>query len=269
MAFDTTDIIDQEAVREQVYAITEENLVFRQAFRQISTSGVSNDTIKVTVPNDELAEPDVIAEGGEYPYDEEGYSQVEIGREKVGQVIPVHDEAQMDSVFDVVADLTERQARKMAEALDKKAFAELDGNVGSTVGDDGGTLAWSEIVTGRRNLQSGGYSPDLLILDPYAWEDLLNDSEFNRATSLGDDMATTGDLPRVAGLQPVVSNVSGTIAQHDAYLVDTTMYGYEADWSAVETDTFRDDYHDTDMLKIRTFRGWKAVDPQAAVKVQG
>jgi hypothetical protein len=268
MAFDTTDIIDQEAVRSQVYEITQENLVFRQAFRRINASNYSNDTIKVPIPNDELGEPDTIAEGGEYPYDEEGYDTVSISREKVGQMIPITDEAEMDSLFDVVRDMTERQGRKMAEGLDHKAFLELDNNLAGTVGDDQGTLAWAEIVEGRRSLMNTGYNADLLILDSYAWEDLMNDSEFNRATNVGDQMATSGNLPQVAGLNPVVSN-SGDMAQHDAYLVDTSYYGYEATWSAVETDMIRDDFHDTDFIKIRSFKGWEAIDSDAAYKVQG
>jgi len=270
MAFDTTDIIDQEAVRSQVEAITQEDLVFREAFRQITTAGTANDTIKIPVVNDELSRPETIEEGGEYPYDEEGYSTVAISREKIGQMVPITDEAEMDNIFDVVADMTERQARKLAEELDRRAHDVLSSNLNATTaGDNGDTLAWTEVVEGRRILQDAGYDPDLLIIDPNGWEDLLNDSEFNRATGVGDQMATDGELPSVAGLDAVVSNHDGTIGDHDAYLVDTSYYGYEATWQAADTETFREEKHDTEFLKIRTFRGWTAVDSDAAVHVQG
>jgi len=271
MPFQTADAITEEAVRNRVEEIAQENLQYRRAFRQVETPDSVGSTWEIPQPDDTIGEPDEISPGGEYPATEEDYTKISINREKIGMRMDFLDEAVMDNTsFDVIADQVNRAGRQMREKLDGKAFSELDNNLNtsSPVGDDGGTLAFDELTTGLRTLRDSGYSPDLWILDAHAEEDLLSDSNFNRATEQGDAVVEEGQIARMLGADVVVEN-TGDAADHDAYLVDTDFYGYEAVWTGMETEAERDFDTDTEKRKIRTFRGWKAIDSGAAIKIQG
>lgn len=247
MPFSQSDVIDQESVRARVEQIAEENLVFRQVFRQTPAPDDAGDSFKIPVPNDALGEPEDLDELEEYPHDEEGYTKVPINRQKVGQVVPISDEAQMDNLFDVQADHIDRMAGKMQEGLDSRAFDVLDANLNATVeGDDAGDLTYAEITAGLRVGRSDGYNPDTLIIESEGEEALLNDNNFNRATTAGDSVVRDGVIARAAGMDVTVSN-TGDMAAHDAYVVDTDFYGYEGVWSGVETDTFRGDMNDVEI----------------------
>lgn len=269
MPFSESDVIDQESVRARVEQIAEENLQFRQVFRQVPAPPDAGDNFKIPVPDDTLGEPEDIKELEEYPHDEEGYTKVQIDRQKIGQVVPISDEAQMDNLFDVQADHIDRMGRKLQEGLDGRAFEVLDANLNATTaGSDADDLTFAEVTEGLRVARADGYNPDTLIIDSFGEEDLLNDNNFNRATQSGDSVVRNGVIARAAGMNVVVSN-TGDMTQHDAYVVDSDFYGYEGVWSDVETDTFREDMSDVDYLKIRVFRGWQTTDASAAVKVLG
>lgn len=271
MPFDTSDAITEEAVRNRVEEIVQENLQYRRVFRQVEVPDGTGDTWTIPQPDDTIGEPTTIEPGTEYPATEEDYSKIDILRAKHGMRIDFLDEAVMDNTsFDVIADQVDRAGRQMREHLDGAAFSELDGNLNSSspVGDDGGSLAFAELTTGLRTLRDAGYSPDLWILDAHAEEDLLSDSNFNRATDQGDAVVEEGQIATMLGADVVVEN-TGDAADHDAYLVDTDFYGYEAVWTDMETESWRSENSDTEHRKIRTFRAWKAIDSEAAIKVQG
>lgn len=269
MVFTQEDVIDQETVRARVEQIAQENLQFRQAFRQIDAPADAGDSFKIPVPTDILGMPENLEELEEYPHDEEGYTKVEITREKIGQVVPISDEAEMDSIFDVVADHIDRMARKMQEKLNSEAYETLSNNVNATTaGNNDGTLAYSDVVNGLRVARSDGYNPDVLIIEAQGEEELLNDPNFTHATNAGDSVIRNGVIARVAGMDVVVSN-TGDMTNSNAFVVDSDYYGYEAAWSNIQTDRFREEMSDTDFLKIRAFRGWVATNASAAVLVQG
>lgn len=271
MPFSQSDAITQEVVRNRVEEIVQEDLQFRQAFRQTQVPDGTGETWKVVQPDDTIGDPDTIAPGSSYPGTEEDYSKIEIDREKYGLKMAFLDEGVMDNVtFDVIADQVDRAGRQMAEKLNTEAFSELDANLAteSPVGDDTGTLAYSELLDGKKELRADSYDPDIVILDPEAERDLQTDSSFNRATDQSDDLVRDGQIARVSGMDVVVSD-AGEMASHDAYLIDTDQYGYEAVWSGVESESWRDEDSDTEYRKIRTFRGFKAIDSEAAIQVQG
>lgn len=271
MPFDTSDALTEEAVRNRIEEVVQENLQYRQAFRQVQVPDGVGSTWKIPQPDDTIGEPTTIKPGADYPATEEDYSKISIDREKLGMRIDFLDEAVMDNTsFDVIADQVDRAGRQMREKLDSQAFTELDNNLNSSsaVGDNGGTLAFGELTTALRTLRDDGYSPDLWILDAHAEEDLLSDSNFNRATQQGDAVVEEGQIGRMLGAPVVVEN-TGDASDHDAYLVDTDFYGYEAVWTGMETESWRSEENDTEHRKIRTFRQWKAIDTEAAIKIQG
>lgn len=271
MPFDTGDAITAEVVRNRVEEIAQENLQYRQVFRQVQVPDGVGDTWTIPRPDDTIGEPTTIEPGADYPATEEDYDKILIEREKIGMRMDFLDEAVMDNTsFDVIADQVDRAGRQMREKLDSKAFAELDVNLNANgpIGDGTGTLAFGELTTALRTLRDDNYSPDTVILDAHAEEDLLSDQNFNRATEQGDAVVEEGRIGRLLGMDVVVEN-TGDAADHDAYLVDSDFYGYEAVWSGMETEADRDFDSDKEKRKIRTFRAYKAIDPEAAIKVQG
>lgn len=271
MPFNAADAITEEAVRNRVEEVAQENLQYRRAFREVPVPDGVGSTWKIPQPDDVIANPTTISAGADYPATEEDYSKVSIDRVKIGMRMDFLDEAIMDNTsFDVVADQVDRAGRQMREELDSQAFTELDNNLNSSsaVGDDGGSLAFAELTTALRTLRDDNYSPDLWILDAHAEEDLLSDSNFNRATDQGDAVVEEGQIARMLGADVVVEN-TGDAADHDAYLIDTDFYGYEAVWMGMETESWRSEENDTEHRKVRTFRAWKAIDSGAAIKIQG
>lgn len=271
MPFQTADAITEEVVRNRVEEVAQENLQYREAFRQVTVPDDVGSTWKIPQPDDVIGEPDTISPGADYPATEEGYSKVSIDREKIGMRMDFLDEAVMDNTsFDVIADQIDRAGRQMREKLDSLAFSELDGSLNSSspVGNDGGSLAFDELTTALRTLREDGYNPDLFILDALSEEDLLSDNNFNRATEQGDAVVEEGQIGTMLGADVVVEN-TGDAADHDAYLIDTDFYGYEAVWGGIETEADRDFDSDTEKRKIRTYRQFKAIDSGAGIKIQG
>lgn len=270
MAFNTSDVISVTQIRDRVHQIAEENLVFRRAFEQLPVPPGTDDNWSVPVDNDVLAEPSEVGEGSRYPTDEESYGKVTFERTKIGQAIPITDEAIMDNAFPIVARLVDKQGRKFREKLDGSAFTELDGNLNASSpgGDDDGTLSYDDVLEGKKILRGDGYNPNLLVVQEDGEEDLLTDSDFTRSTQLGDSVVQDGEIGRASGMEVVVSN-TGDLGANDAFIVDTTFYGGEAIWVDVEMEEVEDRLSDTTYLKARTFRDWKALDASAATKVTG
>lgn len=271
MPITVSDAVTEEAVRNRVEEVVQANLQYRQAFREVPVPDGVGETWNIPQPDDTIGEPATIPAGADYPSAEEDYSKIAITREKIGMVLDFLDEAVMENTsFDLVADQVDRAARQMREHLDGKAFTELDGNLNSSspAGGNAGSMAWADMVEGHRILRDAGYNTNLIVLDAHAEEDLLQVSEFNRATEQGDAVVEEGEIARMLGA-PVVVETTGDAAQHDAYMVDTRFYGYEAVWTPFETEAWRSESSDTEHRKLRTFRAWTAIDAEAAIKIQG
>lgn len=271
MTFKPADAVTEESVRNRIEEIVQEDLQFRQIFRQTRVPDGVGSTWKIPQPDDVIGDPDTITPGSSYPATEEDYSKVSINREKIGMKMRFLDEATMDNTsFDVISDQVDRAGRQMSEELNSRAFTELDGNLNSSspVGPDDGDLARDDYLQGLRTLRGDGYNPDTIVIEEHGEEDLLTDADFTRSTQMGDSTVREGQIARADGMNVVVSN-TGDISDADAYIVDSSFYGYEAVWTGVETEGWRDEDTDSEYRKIRTFRQWKAIDSGAAIKVQG
>lgn len=273
MTLKSSEVLTREAVRQRVEDIVQENLVFRQAFRPLDATGIDNDTFKIPRPKDTIAHPQAIPEGAEFPRDEEEYEKVSIDFTKYGFETAITREAMDDSMIDVAADHIDRQARQMAEFLNEVAFNELDANLNANgpaggVGDTA-ALEFDDLVDGKQKLRSDLYDPNLLVVNIQGETDLLNSNAFQRATDLGDNTVVEGAIGRVAGLDVIVSDY-GKMASNDgeAYMVDTDFYGYEAEREPIMTNDYDAPERQAEMMQIWTRRGWKAIDPAAAIRVQ-
>jgi len=264
-------VISQEAVEATVEERLQEMLVFREAFRDLDATNVNSDTIKVPDPDDVLAQPAAVEPTAEYPNTRESYEKVAIDRQKYGEIIEVPEEDVMDNVFDLVADHVDLAAREMAEFLDGLAFQELSNNVASasTVNAGGTTddLSYDDVQEGVARLEENGATPDMAFVGPRGKQDILTYLA-ERGTDLTDEAIQTGNFGTIAGLDFMFSTV-GDITLHNAILVDSDRYGYEATFSPVETESESDFDTDSEKYKIRTRKGFKAIKPEAAIEIEG
>lgn len=274
MVVTTNDIVTEEAVRRAVTEALQENLVYRQVYRNLDISGIDNDTITIPQDDDTLAEPQLIPEGVEFPREEESVSTITATVQKYGHEIPITMEAEEDSVFDVVAFQVEKKARLMQEKLNQLAYSNLNSNVhtSSPAGDGSNdSLTWDDIMDGVRELEASGANPDLLIVTPQALEDIREDTTyFNRATPVGDDVALTGAVSQVGGLTVVMDN-DGHIGNTnpDGFIVDTDRYGFEVMKGNIGTDEYEDPSRQARIFQIFTRVTYKTDNSTAAIKVEG
>jgi len=109
--------------------------------------------------------------------------------------------------------------------------------------------------------------PDVAFVGPRGKQDILTYLA-ERGTDLTDEAVQTGSFGMIAGLDFMFSTV-GDITTHNAILVDTDRYGYEATFTPVETEEESDFATDTERFKVRTRKGFKAIKPEAAIEVEG
>lgn len=276
MPVDTTDVLTQEEIRMRLEEITQENLQFRNAFRDLDLSGIDNDTYKIPRRKDSLGEPAAIPQGSEFPMDEEEWEMITLHFQKYGFSVPISREAQQDSFRNVAADHVTAMGRQMNELLNRIAYEELSTNLndaspaGGVSSGTSGKFDYHDVVDGQKVLRRDSYNPNLLIVNTQAEADLRTSEEFIHASDLGDDTLTSETVGRVAGMDIVVSN-DGHMSQStgEGYLLDTNFYGYESTRENIMTDEYYQEQRQVDVMQIWTQMGWKAVDPQSAIKIEG
>lgn len=272
-------VISDKVVRATVEDRLEQMLVFRDAFRDLDASDVNSDTIEVPVPVQDMAEPEPIEPGGQYPNSRENYVRVQSNREKYGEMATIPEEDQIDSVFEIVQEHVTGAANKMARKLDAVAYNELTRAVNNnglgTVNPDGGdALDYDDLIEGQAVLedQEEPTSPDMAFFGPFGKRDILSYLA-DRGTDLGDEAVETGQFGAFAGLDFLYST-AGELTDRQAILVDSDAFGYEATWEAISTES--EDNFDTDetKYKIKTYKDWMWArdDPElsaAAVLIDG
>jgi len=272
-------IISDEVVRATVEDRLEQMLVFRDAFRSLDASGVDSDTISVPVPVQDMAEPEAIEPGGEYPKSRENYVRVPSNREKYGEMATIPEEDQIDSVFEIVQEHVTGAANKMARKLDTVAFNELqravnNNGLGTVDPDADDAIDYDDLIEGQVKLedQEEPTSPDMAFFGPFGKRDILSYLA-DRGTDLGDEAVETGQFGAFAGLDFMYST-AGELTDQQVILVDSDAFGYEATWEGITTDS-KDEF-DTDETKhkIKTYKDfmWARDDDAlsaAAVLVDG
>jgi hypothetical protein len=259
-------------LRDRVEEIVQESLQYRQAFRDYSATDINSNTVQFPVPDDSIGTPDVVAEGAEFPREQETYSKKSLTFQKFGFEVALTHEAQEDAMIDVVRDQVDRQARQMAERMNNEAFNVLQNNLQATVGDADGTFTYNDALAGRKELMNDNYDPDLLIADLDAAHDLLSDANFLEASEMQGEMRREGQIGQIAGLDVVqaddANNITGT-SNPGAFMVDTDFYGYEGTREPVSTEEYTEERTQTDVYRIYSRMGWLAIEPGAAVRVEG
>lgn len=273
MALTTRDIITEDFVRDTVEEVVQEDLVYRDVFRELDATGIQSNAYTFQVEDDNMGRPETIPEGAEFPRNQSTVREVTVNFEKYGDEVAITMEAMNDGMLDMKAREVEDLAREMAEHLNDRAFEELDNNVDTTVGDGNDNLTFSDIRDGMVAVRQNNYTPDTLIVDLGGYGDLLTDSNFNRATEMGDELIRSGMIGRIAGMDVIVDNTRDIGSDDNggqpvgAFVVDSDHYGYELTRTPITTNEYENPERQADVMQIYTRKAWKAIFSEAAVKV--
>jgi len=275
MALTVKDVITQDFVRETVEEVVEENLVYRRAFREINASDISSNSYTFYIDDDNMGRPQIVGEGEEPPRHQSTVSEYNVQFNKYMGEVSLTMEAQEDGLIEMQAREVEDLARAMSEELNAEAYEVLDSNAqtqdndSNTIGDQNGTLSFSDIVEGMKALREEDYTPDMLIVDVDGYTDLLTDSNFNRATESGDEVVRNGEVGRVAGMPVIIDNTQDIAGGHGAFAVDTTRFGYELTRTPMSTREYEEESRQVDVIQAFTRKAWTAIFPEAAVVING
>ncbi|NHX41390.1 MULTISPECIES: phage major capsid protein [Haloarcula] len=273
----SSEVIDQEAVRAEIEGVAEENLVYRRAFRSIDSTNYDSNTVEIPVNQDTTASAGIVPEGGSYPSSDEQFEKVTISHDKYGAEVEITYEAIQDSKFDVVTLQTEDEGRDLAEALDSAAEDEIlldddgDGNFDNlqdaVVGDAGGSMDYATAIDAMAALEDLSYDPDLLIVSAQSKADLMKSDKFTHATELGDETVRDGAFGQIAGIDVYVGD-GGSLGAGEALMFDTDRYGIESvreDFTSVQ---YEKESENKRVVQVRTRMGWKCIRPEAGVKIE-
>lgn len=273
----SSDVIDQEAVRAEVQGVAEENLVFRQAFRNIDSTDYDSNTVEIPVAQDTTAGAGVVSEGGSYPSSDEQFEKVTVSHDKYGAEVEITYESIADSKLDVVSLQMEDKARELAEALDSAAYSEVSdydssnsvyNNLQDTaVGEASGSMDYPTAVDAMAALEGEGYEADLLIVSSQSKADLLKSDKFTHATELGDETVRQGAFGQLAGVDVYTSN-TGDLGAGEGMMFDTDRYGIESTRENFTSVQYEKEAENKRVVQVRTRMGWKAISPSAGVKIE-
>jgi len=273
----SSEVIDQEAVRAEIEGVAEENLVYRRAFRSIDSTDRDSSTIQIPVSQDVTASAGVVAEGESFPSSDEQMDKVTVSHDKYGAEVELTYEAIQDSKLDVLNLQTEDKARELAEALDSAAEAEItdydstnsvyNNLQDSPIGDAGGSMDYATAIDAMAALEDESYEPDLLIVSAQSKADLMKSNKFTHATELGDETVRDGAFGQIAGIDIYVGD-GGSLGAGEGLMFDTDRYGIESVREDFTSEQYEKESKNKRVVQVRTRMGWKCIRPKAGVKIE-
>lgn len=273
MALTTRDVITVDFVRDTVEEIMDDDLVYRQAFRDIDATGIQSNAYQFNIAEDDMGRVRMVPEGAEVPRHQNTIDTVTVNFDKFAGEISITMEAQEDSLLDMKAREVEDLGRAMDETLNYEAFSELRDATEKSVGQGDNHLDFEEIRDAIIAVREDNYQPDTLFLDLHAYGDLLTDDYFNNAPaggSQGENVVATGEIGEIAGLNVVIDNAHDIgSGGHGAYLVDTNNFGYELSRTPMASREYEDDERMADIIQVYTRRTWKSIFSDASVMIDG
>lgn len=279
-----SDVVSDTDVRAIVDKIRNQKYQARRAFRNHDATGIDSNSFDFPISDNDLdGEAVEIGEGSDYPRGNLTWSEVSAAYTKYGVEITISDEAVDDSAIDVTLNAQEDLVRAEENRMDTVAFGVLSGNTNSNGPIDAGTnneFAYADVVDARE--QAFVDELDLGSLELYAaganMSDFLNMTEFTQASELGDMVIEMGILPQgdlvgqqallgVVGDIPVYLSNSGAFTEGQAFLVDTSSFGWESTRWAQDVEQYREDSKDQDVWKINGRWDWVATNSAANIEI--
>lgn len=273
----TQDVVTEESVMAMVQAQTEANYGFRQLFRNHNGSS-AGPSMKFPVTKEDFDGAfEEIEPGTEYPKFDKEYGEVEAVYTKYGFEVDISDEAMSDGILDLRLDQTRDMLREETRRLNSIAAGVVSGNRSpTTYGDGNDDLNFGEVVDARAQMSKfsedgskDGYTPDMLLVDPLGAASILKDDAFQlRDTPVGDRAVLQGFIGSVAGMDIFEEN-SGALGDYNAYMADTSRYGYESAKYRGNVSSRREGSQDKTTFKIKDRLDWVATNPNAVAKIEG
>lgn len=283
MAIKHADVVSQEAVAAVLEEQTRATYQFRRAFRNHDATDIDSDEFNFPVADNDLdGEIVEVPEGGDYPRTGTSDSSVTAVYTKYGLEVPITDEAVSDSRVDVEMNAQENLMWAEESRMDSLAFNILNNNLNAAgpIGDDTGSLTYSEVSEARTELWNDQYDIGSMVMfvEGGGWNDIEQMNEFTPATEVGDFVVRNGLLPNgdlgqafvgtLAGVPAYATN-TGDLGDREAFLVDTSKYGYESVRWDRDIESYREESKDQDVHKVRSRVGFVATDSDAAIKITG
>jgi len=267
--------VQPETILREVQERTEPTYQFRQAFRDFDAGNQDAEELKFPVPDDDLEGHVVeLDEGSDFPRSELNYSEVGAVRQKYGFEVVITDEAVRFGRVDVEAESQAEMGRAATKNIDERAYSLLNSNNNATtVGNDGEDLDFEAVVEAYEVLFADEYNPEdmVLFVGPDGMRDLSLDDSFNRATEGGDSLVTDMGPDYLGTIYsvPVLSTNTGDLGDDEAIMVDTSKYGYLAEWEPMSVTTYREESNQQTVYQISGHNGFAVTDSDAAVFLQG
>ena len=284
MATTASDIVSQEAVRSVLEEQLTKTYQFRRAFQNHDATNINDDQFSFPDRTVELDSDDVVEveELADYPRSGTDYGKDTVVYDKRGFEVVLSDEAVSDSKIDVEMDTQAQQMNSWQGSQDHLAYNILNNNQNSAgpVGNNDGSITYQNIADARSTLWDAEYDIGemTLFVEGGGWTDISTMDEFTPASELGDYVVQNAVLPdgnlgqafigTVAGIPTFATNTAD-LGDREAFLVDTSRFGYESTRWEQEIIQYREEDKDADVWKIRGRNGFIATDPGANLKITG
>lgn len=253
---------------------TRELYQFRNAFR-IDDEASTRDSESVEFPSGGTFDGEMVEvdKGSDYPRAKLNYDGDVASYSKYGFEVPLTDEDIKDSKINLVLDNQQQMGREEQSRLDGIAAATLENNRnGTDIGTAGNEFTYATVVDAYTTLVDQGFSPSafVMFLSPDSWGDLATSSEFTHATETVDqELRSQGPaLGEVMGIPAMLTN-TGDLGENEAFLVDTSRYGWESERDPFETSRYREDQKDQWVYKLRGRIDWVPTNSAACIKIVG
>lgn len=272
MTVTATDIVSDDDVRAILEERTQQMYQFRRAYRDHDATGINSGSFEFPEATDRLrGEMTEVGEEANYPRSGLNYQGVSATYQKDGFEVAVSDEAVSDSAFDVIMDVMEEMGVAAETRLDSLAFTGLNNNQNATtVGTDATDLNYAAIVDAYTTLVEDEYRPSEFEVYTSAdgWGDLATDTQFTQATAQGEATIRDGVLDSSLGIPIYITN-TGDLGNDEAFMVDTSKFGYESTRWEQEVTNYREEGEDQDVFKVRHRKDFVVMDGGSNVFLQG
>jgi len=285
MAINSADVVSDTDVRAIVEKIRNQYTQARRAFRDHDATDLDSNSFDFPVKDNSLdGEVVEIEEGSDYPRANTTNSKVSAAYTKYGVEVPITDEAVADSAVGVEMDNNEDMMRAAERRQETAAHAVLSSNTNAagTIdanSNDNDVIEQADLESAKGTAGSDELNVNELVVigswDDYS--DYISMNGFTQASELGDQVARTGVLPGgdlsgeglvgVALDMPVYLENVGNIAAGDAYVVDTSNFGWESERWELDVNSYREESNDQTVFKIRGRWDWVATDATANIKI--
>jgi hypothetical protein len=286
MTITASDVIQDDDVRAVAEKIRNQYTQVRRAFRDHDGTDLDSNSFEFPVSDSNFdGEAIEVGEGDDYPRSSKDHSKVTAAYKKYGVEVTITDEAVMDSAVDIEMDAEEDLLRAEERRVETVAYNVLDANTNTNVGtidangNNNDTIEQVDLEKAKAEAGSAELSvSDLIIIgswDDYA--DYISLDGFTRASELGDQVVEQGVLPGgdLAGQglvgtaldMPVYLENIGNVSAGDAYVVDTTNFGWESERDPLEVRSYREEQKDQTVYKVRGRWDWVSTQSEANIKI--